>query len=110
MHMGSETSHDSSSSELSPSQVLVRRIILVGRACVFLSALFLYLSHVVDSDVGGWQYHLWAIFLMIARMCGLASFAIGGVAIYNRRWTEGVLLMLLSVTLPVIAFLMYGTI
>ena len=38
-----------------------------------LSALFLALSKVVSSDTGSAEHILWAIFLMVARMCGIAS-------------------------------------
>ena len=88
---------------------LVRRTVIAGRWCVVCSALFLYLSKAVDSETALGN-SMWAILLMAARMCGLGSFAIGGVAIYNGRWTEGVLLMLLSFILPVIAFVVHGTI
>lgn len=96
--------------EIGVAQRLVQRVVLTGWACILFSALFLWLSSVVDSGRDGAGSILWASLLMVARLCGLASFAIGGVAIYNRRWTAGVLLMLLSVALPVVAFVVHGTI
>ena len=91
-------------------EVLVRRTIRAGWVCVVLSALFLYLSKAVEPGQEGSSEVLWAVYLMMARMCGIASFAIGGIAIYNHRWTEGVMMLLLSVVLPVIAFFVHGTI
>lgn len=108
--MNPEPSEESRPAEPSRAQVLVKRTILVGWVCVVLSALFLYLSKVVDSDAGGFGNVMWSMFLMAARTCGISSFAIGGVALYNNRWTEGVLMLLLSVVLPVIAFVVHGTI
>ena len=105
-----EPSQESQPAELSRAQILVRRTIRAGWGCVLLSAMFLYLSKAVESGQGGLGDALWATFLMAARMCGISSFAIGGVAIYNERWTQGVLMMLLSVLLPVIAFVVHGTI
>lgn len=92
----------------SRTHILVQRTILVGRICVLLSGVFLYLSKLADTGHSG--NFGWAMLLMAARTCGIASFAIGGVAIYNGRWTEGVLMMLLSVVLPVVAFVAFGTI
>ena len=91
------------------TSLFVRRVIWAGWTCVVLSALLLYLSKAVDAESDAGNF-LWAMLLMAARACGLASFAIGGVAIYNGRWNQGVLLMLLAIVLPVIAFLVHGTI
>ncbi len=92
------------------AQVLVRRILRIGWVCVALAALFLYLSQAIDHTAGGSAHLAWASTLMFARLCGLISFAIGGIALYNHRWTEGVLLQLLSIVLPVVSFLVHGTI
>ena len=81
-----------------------------GWACVVLSAVFLYLSKVAGPDQPNPNDVVWAVSLMMARLCGMSSFAIGAVAIYNHRWTQGVLMMLSSVVLPGIAFLVHGTI
>ncbi len=89
---------------------LVRRTLYAGWLCVALSALFLYVSGTVDVERGRSSDFLWATSLMLARLFGMGSFAIGGVAIYNHRWTEGVLIMLSSVVLPLIAFVLHGTI
>ncbi|MGE3164609.1 MAG: hypothetical protein AB7O52_06875 [Planctomycetota bacterium] len=107
--MSTESSDDSSPATAHRHQTLVRRIVVTGWACVLLSAVFLYLSKAVDSNTHSGDL-LWSIFMMAARMCGIASFAIGGVAIYNDRWIDGVSMMLFSVVLPVIAFVVYGTI
>ena len=48
-----------------------------------LSALFLYLSGTVDTRDGGSGLLLWSTYLMVARLCGMSSFAIGGIAIYD---------------------------
>ena len=108
--MNLEPTHESGSADLPDLSRWVRRAIWAGWICVVLSALFLALSKVVSSDTGSAEHILWAIFLMVARMCGIASFAIGLVAIYNRRWTSGVLMLLCAVWLPVMAFIFFGTI
>ena len=89
---------------------LVRRVILAGWACVLLSAVFLYLSKSVGPGEARDSPILFAIYLMLARLFGIASFAIGGVSIYNHHWTAGVMMMLSSVVLPIFAFLVHGTI
>jgi hypothetical protein len=90
-------------------EVLVRRLIWCGWGCAALSALFLWLSGPFSSagDEGG--VVVWAFYLMAARLAGIGAFAIGGVAIYNHRWTEGILLCLIAVLLPILSLYMHGT-
>lgn len=87
----------------------VRTVLRSGWVCVGLSAVFLYLSHPIGSGGGQENLLLWATWLMFARLFGIASFAIGCVAIYNHRWTQGIALLLLSVVLPVVSFFLHGT-
>lgn len=87
----------------------VRRALLAGWACVALSAVFLWLSGPVTGSAGS-DGVLWAVYLMLARLFGIGSFAIGALAIFNHRWLTGILLLLLSVVLPVVAYTMHGTI
>ena len=88
---------------------LIRKVLRAGWGCVALSVVFLYLSHPIGSGGGQENLLLWATWLMFARLFGIASFAIGCVAIYNQRWTQGIAMLLLSVVLPVISFLLHGT-
>jgi hypothetical protein len=88
---------------------LIRRALRAGWASVALSAVFLYLSHPIGSGGSQENLLLWATWLMLARLFGIASFAIGCVAIYNQRWTQGIALLLLSVVLPVLSILLHGT-
>jgi hypothetical protein len=81
-----------------------------GRASIALSALFLYLSGPIALAKADGSEVMWAIYLMSARLFGICAFAIGGVAIFNHRWTEGILLCLLAVTLPFLSLYMHGTI
>ena len=86
---------------------VVRRTLNGAWVCVALSAIFLWLSKV--GEAGGGDV-LWAMSLMLARLFGMTSFALGGVALYNHKWNEGIALLLISVVLPVIAFVVHGTI
>lgn len=88
---------------------LIRKALRAGWASVFLSAVFLYLSHPIGSGGSQENLLLWATWLMCARLFGIVSFAIGCVAIYNQRWTQGIALLLLSVVLPVVSILLHGT-
>jgi len=90
-------------------QRLVRRLLWAGWGCLALSALFLYLSGPIAAPGQDGPGVMWAMYLMLARLCGIAAFSIGGVAIFNRRWFEGIALFLLSVVLPFIALQMHGT-
>lgn len=87
--------------------LLVRRLIWGGRMSIVLSALFLYLSGPITGDG---NEVMWAVYLMLARLFGIFAFAVGGVAIFNRRWTEGILLCLAAVALPFLSLYMHGTI
>ncbi len=90
---------------------LVARAIWCGWGCVALSALFLWLSGpMTGGPEAAGDGVLWAVYLMLARLFGIASFAIGGLAIFNHRWTVGVLLLLISVILPFVAYQLHGTI
>lgn len=91
------------------TEILVRRMMWAGRTCIVLSALFLYLSGPISSARGNDSAVLWATYLMLARLFGICAFAIGGVAIFNNRWTEGVLLCLISVVLPLLSLYLHGT-
>ena len=86
---------------------LIPRIIAAGWLCVGLSAGFLWLSSVFADDPA--KATLWALFLMLARLFGIASFAIGGLAIFNHRWAVGIALFLISVALPFLAYSLFGT-
>ncbi|ANM31262.1 hypothetical protein ABI59_19325 [Acidobacteria bacterium Mor1] len=86
---------------------LVTRVIRIGWVCVAVSALFLYLSGSLPAEGG--DVMQWALLLMVARLFGLASFTIGAVAIYNRRFGEGIALFGVSIALPVLSFLLHGT-
>lgn len=88
----------------------VDRVIRAGWVCVALSAIFLWLSGPMTRSTDGTDAVLWALYLMAARMFGICSFAIGGVAIYNQRWGMGIALFLVSVLLPFLAYTMHGTI
>lgn len=90
-------------------RILVRRLVWAGWVCIALSALFLYLSGPISSPQGAGGEVLWAIWLMLARLFGIGAFAIGGIAIFNHRWTEGILLCLLAVSLPFVSLSMHGT-
>ena len=94
----------------SKGKILVRRMIWCGWGCIVLSALFLYLSGPITSARGDASEVLWAIYLMAARLFGIGAFAIGGVAIFNHRWTEGILLCLIAMVLPFLSLYMHGTI
>ena len=89
-------------------KIFVRKLIWGGWACLALSALFLYLSGPISSAQG--NEVKWAVYLMLARLFGMFAFAIGGVAIFNHRWTEGILLCLIAVVLPFFSLHMHGTI
>jgi cation transport regulator ChaC len=88
---------------------LLRKVFAAGWGCVALSAVFLYLSHPIGAGGSQENLLLWATWLMFARLFGIGSFAVGCVAIYNQRWNQGIALLLLSVVLPVISFLLHGT-
>jgi hypothetical protein len=46
--------------------------------------------------------------MMLARVCGLVALGTGGIAIYNHRWVQGILLLGGSVGMPMVSFLWYG--
>jgi hypothetical protein len=92
------------------AQALVRRLIWAGRVSIALSALCLYLSGPIAAPGDGHAGVMWAVYLMLARLFGIGAFAIGGVAIFNHRWTEGILLCLIAVSLPFLSLYMHGTI
>jgi hypothetical protein len=90
-------------------EVLLRRAIAAGWFCVAVSMVFLWLSRPIDHGAPRQDIVVWATYLMVARLAGIGSFAIGCVAIYNRRWNHGMTLLLLSVILPFLAFHWHGT-
>jgi hypothetical protein len=87
----------------------MRKALRAGWASVGLSAILLYLSQPLGSGGSQENVLLWATYLMGARLFGIASFAIGCIAIYNQRWTHGIALLLLSVVLPFVSILLHGT-
>jgi hypothetical protein len=89
--------------------ILLHRVIVAGWFCVGLSAVFLYLSRPSAAGEPPRDVLWWAVTLMAARLCGIGAFVVGCIAIYNQRWTHGVILLLLSVVLPAIAFHFHGT-
>jgi hypothetical protein len=97
------------SSARAGTQALVRRLLWAGRVSIVLSAAFLYLSGPITAARGSDSEVMWATYLMLARLFGICAFAIGGVAIFNHRWTEGVLLCLIAVGLPFLSLYMHGT-
>lgn len=88
--------------------VLLQRLLFVGWGCLALSALCLYLSEppAPGSADGEWG---WAVLMMTARLAGTVGFAVGGVAIFNRRWFEGISMCLIAVILPLVSFFTHGT-
>ena len=111
--MGTQAAADSASrhdpAPVDREQRFVRRIIAAGWGCIAMSALFLFLSNPVPGTTEGGSDVLWALYLMLARFFGIASFAIGGVAIFKQRWTMGIVICLISVILPFLAYGMHGT-
>ena len=79
------------------------RLFLAGWGCAVLSAVFLALSFAAGANM--WM----AIWLTIARIFGIGGFVIGLIAIFNRRWTVGCLLLLISVGLPFASLIYHGT-
>ena len=92
------------------ADVLLRRTIAAGWFCVAASIVFLWLSRPTAHGAPRQDIVMWATWLMLARLAGIGSFAIGCVAIYNRRWNHGMAMLLLSVALPFLAFHWHGTI
>lgn len=109
MPMSTPDPQSTGESTVSRQQALVGRVIVAGWLLVALSAVFLYLSRPAPAGQPPRDVLWWAVALMAARLCGIGSFAIGCVAVYNQRWTHGVALLLLSVVLPAIAFHLHGT-
>ncbi len=95
---------DNSSEDFSS---FLSRAIIVGWVCALLSTFFLFLS--IRFFAGAESSNWWAIAMMTARLFGVVSFFIGAVAIFNKRWTSGVLLFLLSIGLPIVAFHFHGS-
>lgn len=83
------------------------RAIIVGWVCALLSTFFLFLS--IESFTGAESSNWSAIALMTARLFGIVSFFVGAFAVFNKRWTSGVLLFLLSIGLPLVAFHFHGS-
>ena len=77
-----------------PVAPAIRRVLAAGWACIALSAAFLFLSRPIGPGRGGGEILWWATLLMLARLFGMASFAIGCVAIDNRRWHQGMAMIL----------------
>jgi len=96
-------------SETGRIATLIHRVIAAGWVCAGLSAVFLYLSRPSPAGEPPRDVLWWAVTLMAARICGIGAFATGCVAIYNERWTHGILLLLLAVVLPAIALHVHGT-
>lgn len=88
----------------------VRRILVIGWISIVLSAICLFAGDWVATTKPDTTPLAWGLLLMGARVFGLTSFTIGAVAVFNHRWTQGILLLLLAVGLPIAAFLMFGTI
>ena len=96
-------------SETGRIATLIHRLIAAGWASAGLSAVFLYLSRPSPVGEPARDVLWWAVTLMAARLCGIGAFAVGCVAIYNKRWAHGIILLLLSVVLPAIALHVHGT-
>lgn len=92
-----------------PVAPAIRRVLAAGRACVALSAAFLLLGHSIGPGRSGGEILRWARTLMRARPFGMASFAIGCVAIHNRRWIRGIAMSPSAVALPLLPFYRNGT-
>ena len=90
--------------------IVLRRLLLAGWACLLLSALCLYFSAPLAPGNSRGGEVAWAPIFMLARLAGTVAFAIGGVAIFNRRWLEGIAMCLLAVVLPFVSFFVHGTI
>jgi hypothetical protein len=90
-------------------QALLDSAMRVGWLLLACSMVLLYLSSGVISKEGG-ESVVPAFFLMGSRTCGIGSFLIGALAIFNRRWTTGLGLLFLSIALPLVAFHLHGTV
>jgi hypothetical protein len=84
---------------------LVAKLILLGWVCLFLSSVCLFLS---SKAWHSQSLLLSGCCMMVARVCGLIALGAGGLAIYNHRWLQGVLLLGGSVGMPMVSFLYYG--
>ncbi|MCB9030010.1 MAG: hypothetical protein H6619_03085 [Deltaproteobacteria bacterium] len=83
-------------------------LIKAGFACLCISSICLYLSTHTNSDT---PYNtISALWMMTARLAGIAAFFIGAIAIFNQRWTAGVILFVGSVILPIASLFVHGMI
>lgn len=88
-----------------------RIVIRVGCGGLLASAFFLALSAYFDTSYSESLSHwVFALSLMLARTCGIASFLCGAALVLLERWTAGTLLFILSTALPALSFSLFGTI
>ena len=89
---------------------LVSLGIVAGWCCLLGSSVLLFLStrELFDPSAGGTS-NLSIILLTAARLCGIGGFVAGLYAIFNQRWTAGVLLLLCSIALPFVSLFAHGT-
>ncbi|MCB0345207.1 MAG: hypothetical protein KDD66_08810 [Bdellovibrionales bacterium] len=92
----------------SSQQDFVRKLIYLGWVCLACSSFSLYQSvDLVISEEAGSEVGI-VLWMMLARLSGICGFAIGAVAIFNDRWTPGVLLIVGSVSLPFASLCYHG--
>lgn len=90
-------------------QRLVRRALGVAWSLLFLSSLSLLIS-IYTFDGGRYGDWLSPILLMVSRGCGIATFLIGALGIFNGLWGQGTALFIGSILLPLIAYHVFGTV
>lgn len=82
-------------------------IIILGWVCLAMSSLCFYISTRNLDTSSEVSYALW---LFTARLFGITAFGVGGFSLFNKRWTNGTLLLFGSVVLPFVSLLIHGTI
>lgn len=90
-------------------RTLVKTAAFVGAACLLLSSMSLYVSTTyIHSPESGSEVAL-VLWLMAARLCGIAAFACGVVAMVQQSWTIGTFLFIGSLGLPCVSIFIHGS-
>ena len=91
-------------------QRFVSILVVIGWVCLVCSSGLLYATTTAIKTSPSETGTSMILLMTFARLCGMAGFVIGLVAIMNQRWTAGALLLAASIGLPLISLLLHGTI
>lgn len=89
---------------------LIKFIINLGYSFLVISAVCLYKSITAMNDLEHGSEIEYALWLIVARIFGIATFIIAAFSISHKKWTTGTILFIGSLGLPFISLLLHGKI